>query len=358
MPTQYCECGAKYRFPDSAVGKRAKCKKCGTILVLRAELDDGTLAIAPEEPSPAPTAHSQVDSISAAPQQGKIFKSPAPADTPPPRGTVESAPAADGKRGYWSDVLWTFLFPANPSSLITFLVIWGFMTVAPLVACVPLIGFFLVWVVAGWFAAFQFEVLGSAAAGEDDIPQPSVESGMVPELLAALLKWGGSWILVMLPALGYLLWLSSQGRVSGMDAFGILSNGVPGMLQGPDELTVFKALVCAGVFFWPIVVLCVAVDSFDVVYRVDLLTLTIIRTFPIYLVTLLLMFAAVAAESAIGDAVVAAAMTGQGGGGIVGSGLVLHVVGTGLHVYMSIVVMRLIGLYYVYGKKRFAWSWE
>ena len=37
MPTKHCECGAKYRFPEESVGKRAKCKKCGAIFTLEDE---------------------------------------------------------------------------------------------------------------------------------------------------------------------------------------------------------------------------------------------------------------------------------------------------------------------------------
>ena len=45
MPTQRCECGAKYRFPESSLGKRAKCKKCGAVFKLTGKEDDGTIPI-------------------------------------------------------------------------------------------------------------------------------------------------------------------------------------------------------------------------------------------------------------------------------------------------------------------------
>ena len=46
MPTIHCQCGAKYRFPESSIGKRAKCKKCGTVFVLEPDDDEGTIPLA------------------------------------------------------------------------------------------------------------------------------------------------------------------------------------------------------------------------------------------------------------------------------------------------------------------------
>ena len=361
MPTQHCECGAKYRFPETAIGKRAKCKKCGTVITLQDEEDDGILALAPEDPSPTPGAEPP-----AMPVQGEVSR---PGGSVDPRSADRTSTPADGavigKRGYFTDVLWTFLFPANPASLIPFVFIWGFMAAAPIVNYLPFGGiiaaFFRMMVallVAAWFAAFQLEVLSSVATGEDDLPRLGIESGMAFDLLITLFKWVGSWILVLLPAFAYIMIQLRQGTFTGRDVVGMFSGGTASMMQNPAAPLVFKVLVCAGLFIWPIVVLCIALDSFAVLYRVDLVVLTIIKTLPIYALTVALLYGAVAVEYAIEYAVVLAAWTGPGSGGTFTTRIIVNIAVTGVHVYMSIVVMRLIGLYYVHGKKRFAWSWE
>jgi len=48
MPRLTCACGARYRFDDDAVGKRAKCKKCGTVFTIKADEEDGVIPFAAE----------------------------------------------------------------------------------------------------------------------------------------------------------------------------------------------------------------------------------------------------------------------------------------------------------------------
>jgi len=42
MPTVHCQCGANYKVAAAALGKRARCKKCGQVfkLEIRDELDE------------------------------------------------------------------------------------------------------------------------------------------------------------------------------------------------------------------------------------------------------------------------------------------------------------------------------
>lgn len=49
MPKFQCACGAKYRFPDSAMGKKAKCKRCGVVFTLEVD-EDGPIPIAKDPP--------------------------------------------------------------------------------------------------------------------------------------------------------------------------------------------------------------------------------------------------------------------------------------------------------------------
>jgi len=99
----------------------------------------------------------------------------------------------------------------------------------------------------------------------------------------------------------------------------------------------------------------VALGGFATLYRLDLIVLTIIKTLPIYLFTVALMFGAVFIEEKLLVAVSGGPQRPMSGtaGGI----LALHVLSRGLDIYLNIVLMRLIGLYYHHFKDRFAWSW-
>ena len=45
MPTSHCQCGAKYRYGESSIGKRARCKKCGTVFTLTPEDEEGPIPL-------------------------------------------------------------------------------------------------------------------------------------------------------------------------------------------------------------------------------------------------------------------------------------------------------------------------
>ena len=360
MPTQHCKCGAKYRFPDTSLGKHAKCKKCGETFVLRDEEEQGVLALTPEDPSIAPV---RAESGVPGPQQGQVFLPHEPTLAIGP-GSLSSKPSPrmeDAPRSYWSNVLWSFLFPAEPASLITFMIIWFVMSLAPLLSRLFGMGFLLSLLINGWFAAFRFDVIQSAAAGERDLPQLSSSGDMFWDSLASAFRWIGSWAVVMLPATAYLFLLYYQGQATLMDVIVTLSSGVANMLQfASGDLIIFTALVCMGLFFWPIVVLCVALGGFETLFRVDLIVLTVFKTFPTYLLTLALMFGAIALQQVLLGAAETGVLGGSTGfGGVaVGNSLLFLVLKAGLESYLSIVLMRLIGLYYYHGKDRFAWSWE
>lgn len=366
MPTSRCKCGAKYRYPESSIGKRAKCKKCGTIFTLKPEDDEGPIPIADDSDMRGEIAAAAARARNATtPTQGEVFVPPGSpgAVSSPGLGAPAAGAGAASSKSYGADVLWTFLFPSSPGNLITFLVIWGAMVIAPLLFCVPCFGLILGFLVVAWYAAFRFEVLASAAAGESDLPEIVFSRTFIYDLIEPLFKWIGTWIVVFIPAMLYLLLERPAGGMTGASLVGMMMGGLAGVLQGSSSgMVVFDALVFLGIFFWPMVILCVALGGFATLYRLDLIVWTIIKTFPVYLVTLVLMFGAVFVQQALlqaaGGGIALQAQQGQASlGGMMGGALILHILGTGLDVYLSIVLMRLIGLYYHHFKERFAWSW-
>ena len=344
MPHHTCDCGARYRFPESSIGKRSKCKQCGAVFTL-VDDENGVIPVA-EDIGASPDAAPEGNVRPLSPVQGEIFAPAGSLGSIPSVGPTLEQVAGDAlKPDFSTDVLWTFLFPASPGNLITFIVIWVVMLI---ISFVPLglraIGL-MVWIlINGWYAAFRFAVLEAAAAGEHDLPSPAFSRDLVDDLIYPLFQWIGSWVVVYIPACVYLLLACLGGNVDPFDALRMVFGGIERVFhQAGGQPPVFSILVCVGAFLWPMIVLCIALGGFQTVYRLDLIVSTIIRTFPVYILTVLLMFGAAFLQRTL---IVSA------------SGVSMRfIISAGVTVYFDIVLMRLIGLYYHHFKDRFAWSW-
>ena len=343
MPRHTCDCGARYRFPESSIGKRSKCKQCGAVFTL-VDDENGVIPVAEDTgASPDVAPEPGVGPLTTA--QGEVF---APAGSPASIHSVGSGAgqiAGDAlKPGFSTDVLWTFLFPASPGNLVTFVVIWVVMLIIPFASLGVLAGGLIGVLINGWYAAFRLAVLQSAAAGEHDLPSPAFSRDLVDDLIYPLFQWIGSWVVVYIPACVYLLLACLGGNVDPFDALRMAFGGIERVFhQAGGQPPVFSILVCVGAFLWPMIVLCIALGGFQTVYRLDLIVSTIIRTFPVYILTVLLMFGAAFLQRTL---IVSA------------SGVSMRfVISVGVTVYFDIVLMRLIGLYYYHFKDRFAWSW-
>lgn len=357
MPTQRCPCGAKYRFPDSALGKRAKCKKCGAVFTLEPEEDEGAIPIA--EPGIE-------DEFAAAAEQAAA--APAAAERPPPLSAayLPSAESA-GRLGpavveetaaptsYARSLLATLLFPTSIRNLATFIIILGILSVGELLlpfvfGYLRLVGQVIIF---GWYCAFRFGVVEEAAAGEKDLPTLSLAGGAFDDIVVPLLKWVGSWALVLMPAYVYLLVVVAVGAQSGTSPLPSPLGGVGGILQGVSaEFIPFVVLTCVGIFIWPMIILCVTLGGFTSLARPDLIVITLIKTFPLYLFTVAIVFGADYLKWLL------TSRLGSGDGGGFDGYFLLGLTSVGVGVYFEIVALRVIGLYYHHFKHRFAWSWE
>jgi len=353
MPTSRCKCGAKYRYPESSIGKRAKCKKCGTIFTLKPEDNEGPIPIADDSV--------MRDEIAAAAARAKS----APASSPVSaaylpsaesggrlgRTVIEEAPAPTS---YLRSLLSTLLFLSSIQNVGTFLIIWGALFAAnylmPAAGCLGLLGQVVVF---GWYAAFRFGVIAEAAAGEKDLPALAGTEGVYDGIIVPLVKWLASWVIVFLPAYVYMLFALYTGALTANELSDLILGGVSGSLQGATaEMVPFVVLLCAGIFMWPMIVLCVTLGGFATLSRLDMLILTIIKTFPVYILTVALVFGADLLNGLLAG--LATGRVGEGRGGY----FLLGILVAGIGVYFEIVAMRIIGLYYHHFKQRFAWSWE
>lgn len=354
MPTVSCECGAKYKIPDTSLGKKAKCKKCDAVFTLELRAD-GVIPLAPPE---ADFSAAFAGEIAAAAVAGAAPKAPAiraviaappsSASVSPPLATRGGSPT----KGFGDSVLWTILFPASPENLLTFVGIWigvGVLGLLPFVSIA----------VSLWYAAFRFELVESAAGGDEHLPSVSMGSDIWADWIAPALQWTGTWLFVFLPAFAYIIFQASSGT-NPTDALLAMLDGINGIFDafGTDPLLVI--LVGAALFMWPMVILCVALGGFGSAIRVDLMLLTIARGFPGYVVVLALVFGATAAEYYINELVLQkmAPAAGTGFSGILGRFAIVHLLVTAATIYADIVSLRAIGLFYRHFKHRFAFVWE
>lgn len=363
MAKCYCPCGTAYDVPEASLGKKAKCRKCGAVFTLKEEKEEsGIFAIADEAwPDTDPDAGRTGAGVAASSAPGSAADGGAPANAASrPVDTPMSEVPSHEKRGYSADVLWTFLFPSSVGNLMSFVAIWLVMSFAPLLTMCGIVGLIVAVLVAGWYAAFQFNVLRSAAAGETNLADVGFSRDLVDDIVIPLIAWIGSWVVVLLPAFVFLMVSLSSGTTLATDVWELAAGGLGGIWQGNSGApTAFFVLVGLGIAAWPMIILCVALGGFTSFFRVDLIGLTIIKTLPAYLLTLLLVFGATALDVALRELVSTSNAPAAGASvkSAIGSGIVIQVASTGIGVYADIVVMRLIGLYYHHFKGRFAWSW-
>lgn len=342
MPKQKCQCGAKYTFPESAVGKRAKCAKCGAVMTLRDAEDQGPIRIAGD--SNGITDGSAVAVASPA-TLGPAFVPPVP--------IIEEAVVERPPPGYAGALFGAFTFLRSPQNIIVFVIVWFLLFVQaallPAAGCIGVIGGF---VVAGWVSAFKFNIIAEAAAGETDLPEVTLSEGIMDGIIVPLLRWIGSWLIVLLPMIITASVLAGLGRLGpNFTVFALYDAGFLELLRdGSPELLALGALAYAGVFMWPMVVLCVALGGFASFSRPDLIISTMVRTLPAYLLTVIIVVGVDMVAQLIGQSLAHSDWT---------QGYFLKgALAAALDAYLAIAAMSTIGLYYRYFKDRFAWSWE
>jgi hypothetical protein len=361
MPKMRCpSCGQKYQLPDTAIGRRARCKKCQTVFTVEAPQGEGPIPIA-DDPFPL------AGELDAAVERGA--REPAPAHTAattlppamPDMSRLGEAAAATGGKSYWKDLVWSLLFPTSPGNLITFtllcalLAFYTFLMMLPVFACVLcVLKVIVAIIVVGAYCAFLFNVIVQAAGGDEDLPSIAL-SDVWNDMILPLSRMIGSVLLVSLPVIAYLIYLGAAGG-PGM---GTLGPGVLGILSIARDFVILGVLLVLAVFLWPIVVLCVALGGLSSLTRLDLVFVTIVKSFPAYLLTVLLVVGCVLLRGFIEDQV--ATQIAKASGGIridiSGAAIATAVIGVVINTYFEIVAMRCVGLYYHHFKHKFAWDW-
>ena len=356
MPKCTCVCGATYRVPDAALGRRVRCKKCGSLFEVEGD-ETGPIPVA-DFPSQSPSTGEAIGVSSAAVAPGasgddgvEVWRAgDAPTDGPISRPT----PA----RGYGQSILWTLLFPSDPRGLLT---LAGIVAMFVLVDVTSVLSLGLLTSIAwflftGAYCGFRFSVVEGAAAGDESLPDVR-GADFIDDILKPAMAWVGACAAAGLPAVMWLMLQVYTGVITAGDGAS-LSQVVfadPRVAFAADPI--FCAMIAIGVILFPMIVLCVSLGGFSCLWRVDLIVLTILRTPAPYLVTLAFILATWVVEVLLE---VVFSPTGTGvttGGALLASALVQRAIVLTLCIYMDIVGLRLIGLYYHHFKHLFAWNW-
>jgi hypothetical protein len=336
--TAVCHCGAKYKVAASAAGKKARCKKCGEVFVVH------PLGIAPQS----------IQLCAPTPAQGEAAPPAAIPAAPPVAETLTYAPTGDGgvsirqgeRLAFVTALLRTFLFPARPHNLVTLLLAWVVLTVGSigggfLMAWgglrITALGFLVLIVSEGVFAAFCFNTISQAADGEDDLPALPIALGVEDwwrMLIQPLLAFFGTVLLSLVPAVVYFIAL----------AFVEPADTTEGLMQ----LLVLLGVTALGMFFWPMLVLTVAMGSAADLLRVRQMTWTMYATFFPYCCTVALVYASAALM----------VFTSVFLGGTAVSALVVSILAIGIRAYAQTAAMRGIGVYYNRLSANFDWLTE
>lgn len=362
------QCGKKYKVPENAAGKKVRCKSCQHVSRIPGG-EDNTIPLA-DEPDFFSQAAAAAERASATASMASLTASGFDSDDFSPEADRAAAEDAEyyvrtgreedirpAARTFWGDVGWSFLFIAQPNNIVIFSFIWIFFIFRELVQFAgPCLGGIASLILTGWIFSFYLKCITEMASGEDDLPKIGLTEGIAEDIIIPLFKYMGTWLVLMLPAIVYLIVASSMAgpgiilSLLTMDATGFTE--IAGTVLVP-----FLILVGIGIFLWPIMILVVALGGMASVYRIDLILATVFRTFLPYLATCFLVAAAFAAQVAVNAAIMSGGintMTAM----LSANKLILMLLGLGATAYFSIATMRIIGLYYRHFKHRFAWSWE
>lgn len=249
------------------------------------------------------------------------------------------------KNSFWTNAFSSFIYPVMSTGNLLNLI--GMMFVSCLIlvvssamsfsVCYVFIGCLILFIVLmGWMCAFYLSVVQETAAGISNLPGFKMEDGLWDDAFKPAFTFIGAIASVFLPSI-CLLFLSAWGLLpSSMDFL----------------ITVWWFV---GLFLLPMSVLLFALGVPGVIFRIDLIIVTIFRTFLPYLAIWLMLFLVgilyliAASASILGTIGISAYLPDIPNLGWF-SPFIIQII----NVYLMVVAMRIIGLYYLHFKNRFA----
>lgn len=246
-------------------------------------------------------------------------------------------------RGFWSDAVQSFVYPVrNASNIINFVIICIISLMDIPLNFAGMLGLVGSLIIFGWLSAMYLSVVQDTAVGSDDMPGIKMEDGFLEDVIKPALKYIGAYVCAIGPFSAYTV--------------AIIAGALPGWMESPFALLAWMA---GGFFLWPIFVLLFAFNALGMIFRLDLIFTTIFRTFLPY-IAIWIMILFVGFLWTLPFAAMVFAVIGldiplpefEGASIAISAGLNV------LNVALTIVTMRLIGLYYLHFKSRFTLEFE
>lgn len=361
-----CVCGAAVPV-ESGMNRFVVCPICGTRLIVRpTRLSDdaaqGARALAAPEPE-----GEMVLGISEANlrQKRRLAR-------PEDFGYADRSPhAAMSVPSTWKpfllDIAAALLMLTDPLNLLSFLMLFVMLGGCSILVIFVNLGFALFLLpVGGLYCAYLARTVELAAAGEQELPSGVGVEDLWASIFAPLIRFLVASGLAALPAVIYVAALFSlaarQEAANPADPaltfrdvlMGAVSYGAWKPLWDTFGLNFFILVLLAGLgaAAWPMLFLVVTLGSYNALLHLPLMGITMKRTLLAYGVAVVFMLLSVAFKGL--------ALSGfqkWAGGMPLHKALLLCALLVLLDTYLTLVAMRVIGLYYRHFKSRFAWSW-
>ncbi len=327
-----CFCGAHYTLPDEYAGKRAKCSRCGHLIVIPSgrpeELEP--LQLAEEDSQPSPEARMTFAEHERQARQAFLRQAPKGMSAPP-------AVIIETGSGFWRDAGRAFCLFSSLEASLVFLFLWFVNVSVIFISLAPCVGFLLGLLVYGYVCSYYLRTVTHAAAGDEGLPPIGVGGNWIDDMLIPMLQWLGCQLFVLAPAIiaAILMFIYAVPKNISIATCGVLG--------------------AMGMFFWPIFILTVALGGFSMLFRFDKCVTAVFRSPGPYVLICVLLTVAIAPIWAAKIYIYF-----QGAGllaELVGvSTFTLRIILLGLETYCMLVCTRLIGLYYHHFKDDFPWA--
>lgn len=196
------------------------------------------------------------------------------------------------------------------------------------------VGVAAIFLAEGVIAAFCFEIVQRSAEGHDALPSLPLSMDFEEwwsELMVPLFSFALTCLIATGPAMIYF----------------VMSLFVPSLAELSPDLhwAVLGGLLGLGLFLWPMLMLGLAVGGPGAIVLFGGTVRTLLRTFPAYVCTVLIVYGSAALLGYVGVRLHHAQT----------SGLLLTAIIIGVRVYAQIAAMRAIGTYYYRFQDRFPW---
>lgn len=360
-------CGAAVPV-RSGMDRFVVCPVCGTRLIVRpTRCSDDAAQGARAPAAPEPKDEVVLGIAEANLRQKRILARPEDfgyAD----RSPHAAMPVQSTWKPFFLDIAASLLLLTDPLNLLSFLMLFAMLSVCLILVVFVNLGFALFLLpVGGLYCAYLARTVELAAAGEQELPSGVGVEDLWASIFAPLIRFLVAGGLAALPAAFYITTLFSLA--ARQDAanpagtaltfrdvlMGAVSYGAWRPLWDAFGLNFFILALLAGLgaAAWPMFFLMVTLGSYSALLHLPLMVITIKRTLLAYGVAVVFMLLSIAFKGLAlsGFQIWARSMP-------LHKALLLCAFLVFLDTYLTLVAMRVIGLYYRHFKSRFAWSWS